>query len=204
MATQPSAYISAYVIVKEGSFFKNGVQVHHAQTDELFLNNAYTALALNYPKFYKMDALGKLGILTTDVLLKDIPYQDYQPFETGIVLSNHNASIEADVNYFNSVSEIPSPALFVYTLPNIVVGEISIRYRFKGENAFFVQENFEAEWLQFYVSDLLENQNLSACLAGWINVADGKYDAFIFYVEKIKRDGSLIFEAGNLEQLYRN
>ena len=140
---QDDLYITGSVIVRNGSFYKNGNLFWETKTDEEFLNNAYTNLGLNYPKFYKMDALGKLGILSSDLLLRDIPYQHYQPFETGIVLSNRHASIEADAKYFHSVSEIPSPALFVYTLPNIVIGEISIRYKFKGENAFFVKESFD-------------------------------------------------------------
>jgi len=200
---QDDLYITGSVIVRNGSFYKNGNLFWETKTDEEFLNNAYTNLGLNYPKFYKMDALGKLGILSSDLLLRDIPYQHYQPFETGIVLSNRHASIEADAKYFHSVSEIPSPALFVYTLPNIVIGEISIRYKFKGENAFFVKESFDPDWLTFYISDLLNNQSLHACMGGWLEVANGEYEAFIFYIEKIKRTGSLNFAPQNLEQLFR-
>ena len=33
-------------------------------------------------------------------------------------------------------SYYPSPALFVYTLPNIVTGEIAIRNKYYGETSF--------------------------------------------------------------------
>jgi hypothetical protein len=78
-------------------------------------------------------------------LLKDEPAIN-DPYATGIVLSNSNASLDADIKYYDSVANIPSPALFVYTLPNIVIGEISIKHSFKGENAFFIFDSFDARF----------------------------------------------------------
>jgi len=166
-----------------------------------FFNFLYEKLDINYPKFFKMDALCKSGMAAAHVLLKNFKKDHYRPEEIGIVLSNKNGSIEADINYFESSKTFPSPSLFVYTLPNIVIGEISIRYGFKGENAFFVSEKFNADWMYFYVSNLLQEHHIKACICGWADVANENYDACLFLVEK-KSENGVNFTVENLNTLY--
>ena len=121
-------------IVKDGTVVFESAETSLAG----FLAEAYQQLGEKYPKFYKMDHLSKLGWLGTEYLLSGaFNKAHYQPEEIGLVLSNANSSLDADIRYLESVKEMASPALFVYTLPNIVIGEISIRHNFKGENAFF-------------------------------------------------------------------
>lgn len=184
---------------------KNGEIVFESNLSSLeFLREAYEAgLKIDYPKFYKMDALGKSGIIAVDVLLRDVDIKkQYADEEVGIVLSNANASIEADINYFEAAKSYPSPALFVYTLPNIVIGEISIRYKFKGENAFFVSDKFDADWLYFYVNDLFINQKIKACICGWVESAGGAQDTCLFLIEKQQKENALNFTAENLKEIY--
>ncbi len=150
-----------------------------------------------------MDKLSKLGILAADVLLRDANIiGKHAPEKVGIVLSNANASLDADVKYMESVKAIPSPALFVYTLPNIVIGEISIRYGFKGENAFFVQPVFDAEWLYFYTQDLLQHRQLDVVIAGWVDVVGDDYQAAFFLVQKNAAVNSEPFSVQTIKKLY--
>ena len=89
-----------------------------------------------------MDNLSKLGWLASEVLLKNsFDKENYQPEEIGIVLANANSSLDKDIKYWESVQDMASPSLFVYTLPNIVIGEICIRNHFKGENALYIPRN---------------------------------------------------------------
>ena len=68
-----------------------------------FLLSVYQHLQLNYPKFYKMDNLSKLGWLASEVLLKDsFKKENYQPEEIGLVLANRNSSLDNDIKYFES------------------------------------------------------------------------------------------------------
>ncbi|MCK7560110.1 hypothetical protein MKQ70_36410 [Chitinophaga sedimenti] len=101
-----------------------------------FLRSLYDRFAGQYQKFHKMDLLSKLGWLSTEVLLQDISLSQYAPEDIALVFANRSASLDTDERYYETVSDIASPALFVYTLPNIVIGEISIRHKLKGENAF--------------------------------------------------------------------
>ncbi len=122
-----------------------------------------------------MDNLSKLGWLASEILLKDsFKPEDYKPEEFGVVLANSNASLDTDLKYFETTKEFASPSLFVYTLPNIVIGEICIRNKFKGENAFFIQEKFDTGFIEQYVNNLVNSNILQACICGWVDVVRSK------------------------------
>ena len=149
-----------------------------------------------------MDNLSKLGWLASEILLKDsFAHADYKPEEVGIVLANANASLDADLKYFETTKDFASPSLFVYTLPNIVMGEICIKNRFKGENAFFVQEKFDANFVEQYVNNLLNNNILHACIFGWIDVMQENCEAVLFLAEKKSTAESIPFTTENIENI---
>ncbi len=168
-----------------------------------FLNGSYTLLNPEYPKFYKMNPLSQLGILATEVLLKDRALaKEYLPEQIGVVLSNATSSHNTDREYFETLKEIPSPSLFVYTLPNIVAGEICIRNCFKGENVFLVFDKFDAPFLSLYVDMMIGKDSAQAFLAGWVEVLGDQYDVFIYLVEKTKKAFGVEHTAENLIKLY--
>jgi hypothetical protein len=163
----------------------------------------YDALAVNYPKFYKMDNLSKLGLLASEVVLKGRNLkQEYKPDEVGVILSNASSSLDTDMKYYESTKQIASPALFVYTLPNIVMGEICIRQGIKGENGFFVFDAFDASFLSAYVDAIME-QGTKACIAGWVEVLGEQHNVFLYLVENTRQGLALPHTAKQLEQLYR-
>ncbi|MFZ1800649.1 MAG: hypothetical protein WAU24_12360, partial [Chitinophagaceae bacterium] len=157
-------HISSSCVICKNNVYKNG-QIIFSNNAEDFLFAVYKHFELNYARFYKMDSLSKLGWLCAEVLLqRDFKKENYKPSEIGLVFSNANSSLATDTRYMASLQETPSPALFVYTLPNIVTGEICIRHGFKGENAFFIFEKFNPEFLVDYVSVLLDKGLVQACI----------------------------------------
>jgi hypothetical protein len=183
-----------------------------------FLHAAYQFLDIKYPKFYKMDNLSKLGWLGTEVLLKEsFDREKYLAEDIGVVLMNASSSLDADIKYFESTKEIASPALFVYTLPNIVIGEISIKHNFKGESAFFIFEQFDPGFLEQYVTNLFDNNIVQVCICGWVEVLADAYEAVLFLVgkERMSSDhdhratstdltpGHLNFNKENLNKIYQ-
>ncbi len=196
--------ITSAVIVREGAVIKDASVIFRStETGSAFLNAAYEELDVAYPRFYKMDLLSKTGTIAVDALLKErIDLEQFRSEDTGMVLSNRNASIEADVQYLEASKAYPSPALFVYTLPNIVIGEISIRYKFKGENAFFISDTFDAGWMHWYVTDLMQRNLLKVCICGWIDVVDEQTDACIFLVEQMPSATGQPFTTENLWDIY--
>ena len=150
-----------------------------------FLVNAFKSMDVSYGKFYKMDNLSKLAFLTSEALLSKIPERAEN---TAIVIANANASMDTDLNYFDTIKDealyFPSPSLFVYTLPNILMGEISIRNKFKGENAFFIFDEFECQFVCDYVNLLFETNKMDACITGWVEIKGDQYESFLYYIEK--------------------
>ncbi|MHA4810359.1 hypothetical protein ACX0G9_19755 [Flavitalea flava] len=165
-----------------------------------FLLSLYLFFDLNYPRFYKMDNLSKLGWLTTEILLKEgFNPGNYRAEGIGLVLSNAHASLDTDIKYFDTVKDISSPSLFVYTLPNIMIGEICIRNKFKGEHAFFISDHFDAGFMQEYVNNLMDDELLQACIFGWVDLLGEEYKAALFLVEKKKEGEDDLLTAGQLD-----
>ncbi|MEO6849267.1 MAG: hypothetical protein ABI203_00635 [Mucilaginibacter sp.] len=200
-------YISASCTISKGIVSKDGEPLFEKKAADLsaFLLSIYQHFQLSYPKFYKMDNLSKLGWLCAELLLKSNFNKDnYQPEEIGVVLANANSSLDNDLRYFDTVKDVPSPSLFVYTLANIVIGEICIRNHFKGEHAFFIQENFDAGFIEKQVGYLLDNGILKACVCGWVDVLEQEYKAALFLVEKKNTGNSVLFSAENMNGMFNN
>lgn len=199
-------YISASCSIVSGVVKKNEKVLFREKGGDVkdFLLSVYKRFEISYPKFYKMDSLSKLGFLASEILLKDsMAKGKYAPEKTGIVLANRNASLDADLSYWDSVKNIPSPALFVYTLPNIVIGEICIRNNFKGENAFFVQQEFDIPFTEFYVNDIMNRGNLAACICGWVDIVEEEYAAIVYLVENEYKGNPVLFTKENINHIYK-
>ena len=168
-----------------------------------WLLNAYRYFGFDYPKFYRMDNLSRLGWLAAELLLKDGFQKEYQPEDIGIVLANGSSSLDTDIKYFESTKTIASPALFVYTLPNIVMGEISIRHQLKGENALFVSNQFEPEFIQDYVQDLFHVGAVEMCICGWLEYFQDNIEASLYLVERTKNGMALPFTGENINKIYQ-
>lgn len=144
-----------------------------------FAKEAYKNLELNYPKFHKMDSLSKLAFLAAEMILKDGDHS-----RTALVLANKSSSLDTDFKYQESINSkenyFPSPAVFVYTLPNICVGEISIKHKMQTENAFFVLVEFDENFLNNYSEQLLRSGKADKVLCGWVELFQENYKAFVY------------------------
>ncbi|AMR31278.1 hypothetical protein A0256_07485 [Mucilaginibacter sp. PAMC 26640] len=198
-------YITANCSIAGSTVFKNEQQIFSNPDASLqeFLVYIYQQLKVTYPKFYKMDNLSKLGWLASEVLLQNENIQEnYQAGKIGLVIANCNSSLDNDLKYHDTISEIPSPSVFVYTLPNIVIGEICIRNKFKGEQAFFLQETFDAAFMHSQVAYLLNHGILDACICGWVDVLGEEYKATLFLIEKKEIQSADLFTPANMNRIF--
>ncbi|WP_332454455.1 3-oxoacyl-ACP synthase [Chryseobacterium aquaticum] len=144
-----------------------------------FAKEAYKNVELNYPKFHKMDNLSKLAFLASEMLMKNNDHS-----KTALVFANKSSSLDTDFKYQESINSqehyFPSPAVFVYTLPNICVGEISIRHKLQTENAFFVLDEFDEEFLNSYAAQILQSGKAEKVLCGWVELYQESYKAFVY------------------------
>jgi hypothetical protein len=185
--------ITASCTIREHRIYLNGelVYEHPVPTDSLndFLIAGYRHFEVQYPKFFKMDALCKLAFLTAELLLPATGIRErISTGDIGIVLANKSSSLLTDLSHQQSIqnpaNHFPSPAVFVYTLPNIMIGEVSIRHQLTGENTLFVADAFEPDTLGSYVDLLLDEEISQACLCGWIEADAAAYESFFYLVEK--------------------
>lgn len=150
-----------------------------SETFQEFAKEAYKSLDLSYPKFHKMDNLSKLAFLSAETILKD---EDHS--RTAIVFANRSSSLDTDFKYQESINDqdnfYPSPAVFVYTLPNICVGEISIKHKMQTENAFFVLDDFDEKFLNDYSEQILQSGKANKVLCGWVELYQENYKAFVY------------------------
>jgi hypothetical protein len=169
-----------------------------------FLVSVYEHLALNYPRFYKMDNLCKLGWLAAEILLsQSFDRTQYQPEDIGLLMANRSSSLDTDIRYFETVKTMASPALFVYTLPNIVLGEICIRHHFKGENDFFIFDQFDAGFMQQYTTHLFTSGAVQAAICGWVEIMGKDFTACLWLVEKRSNSKAVLFTEENIHQIYQ-
>jgi 3-oxoacyl-(acyl-carrier-protein) synthase len=199
-------FITRYAHIRNRSLIRDGEMICRDLRGSFddFLDTGFAVLSLNYPKFHKMDASSKLGFLCSEMLLNETNLMSsYKPFEVAVVLSNAHGSLDTDIRYFQSTKTVASPALFVYTLPNIVAGEICIRNGIKGENAFFVTPAFDFEQIHQYVDLVLATGRTQACIAGWIDVMGSHHDVFLYLAEKKQRGNALEHSAVQLKKLYQ-
>jgi hypothetical protein len=182
-------------------------QTHVLKNDFLEL---YKHLNIDYSKYFKMDALSKYGILAAEFALK-FPFKNSQYSETqvGIVLSNATGSLDTDAEFQKTINNkdnfFPSPAIFVYTLSNIVMGELCIKYKIKGENMFFLSESIPTQLLESYVLDLFERKKIETAVVGWVECTNGQPDVLLLLVEKntITSHVGVAFTSTQIELLYQ-
>jgi len=148
-----------------------------------YLKEVYKFAELKYPKYFKMDPLSKLGFLCAEVLLKDEKLPE-QPERIGIVLENKVSTYLVDSKHQETINDksqyFPSPANFVYTLPNVMTGEICIRNGFKGENMVFVNDAFSPQFVSQYISTLYYADKADFIIGGFVDADEEEYEGFMF------------------------
>ncbi|MBL7858699.1 MAG: hypothetical protein JNM57_13510 [Cyclobacteriaceae bacterium] len=198
--------ISGYCVIRNFSIWVNHERCIQSSTTSLeeFLVAAYTQINMNYPRYYKMDSLSKVGILAAELLWRDAKIiRPDSPESIAVILSNAHASLDTDVRYWESAKKQASPALFVYTLPNIVTGEICIRHNLKGENAFFIAERFDPVLLSDYAGMVLDQPGTKLCMGGWLDVMNDHHDVFLYLMEKSEDGNSAEEIRATLNTIYQ-
>lgn len=165
----------------------NGVTVY--QATPLVVDDVYRSLEIKYLKFFKMDVLCKWATIAAELLLKTATgyrYQPLDPTKIAMVVMTNNGCIDVDTKYLESTYSLPSPALFVYTLPNIMLGELSIKHGFKGEQLVLVDKEYNKEVMDFWVQDMLQHRGMDACLKGWIDAYEQHVEVAFDWIVKEK------------------
>jgi 3-oxoacyl-[acyl-carrier-protein] synthase-1 len=153
-----------------------------AREEKNFLTSLYRSLGIDYPKFFKMDNLSKLGFLASELIFKDDEPRFVPREDMAVICFNRSSSLEADTLFQTSIEEdnyFPSPSVFVYTLPNIVTGEIAIRNKLYGETSFYICEKFDAEQIIRITQNAFQDKGVNFALVAWVEYFEDNYEAFM-------------------------
>ena len=152
----------------------------------LFSKNLFKLLEIDYPKFYKMDNQSKLAFLAAEIILKDENTLNENQ-EIALVFANRNSSLDSDLKHQKSIQStdeiFPSPAVFVYTLANICLGEVSIRHHLKTENAFFISSNFDEDLLKKYANYLIIKNKAKKVVLAWVDYLQEDYETKMYLID---------------------
>ncbi|MDD4848635.1 MAG: hypothetical protein PHR53_07735, partial [Bacteroidales bacterium] len=92
-------------------------------------------------------------------------------------------------------------SVFVYTLANIVTGEIAIRHKIMGETSFFIMENFDASSIISMTENTFSDPNIHQVLCGWVEYFEENCDVLMMLVEKTTTE-KIKFNQLEINKLY--
>jgi hypothetical protein len=193
-------YIQQYLQWKNREIWLNSQSfLQSAEEDALLIStDIYRQSGIVYPKFFKMDVLSKVAFLGASFALpKDI---DADKNAIATVFSTESGCLDVDKKFNESRATLASPALFVYTLPNIMLGEVCIATGFKGEQMCFITPEPDADLMAFYVEDLIKNRGSQAVLCGHAEATQqGISAAFVWVTKSLS---TLPFHHQNLKTIF--
>ncbi len=200
------SYINTIVHITNNCFYvnKNKTTLDVAK-EEPVEKALYRFLNLKYPKFHKMDKLSKIAFLGAEMVIANTPQIfNYNDHDIALLFANKESSLHTDLKFQNTLkNQNPSPSLFVYTLPNILLGEIAIKNKWYGENLFLILPKFDEKELTQQIRMMLQQDSV-ACLGGWVNVCEDELDAFFYFVEKNKRGLGIPLNEKELLKTYKS
>ena len=141
------------------------------------LTALYRQYVGDYPKYYKMDPLSRLGFIASELLLQAEGAERFVACDDrAVIFFNHSSSVCADRQYIETIVDpdncFPSPSVFVYTLPNIVTGEIAIRNGYHGETSFYILPRQDDRLMQQILQASCLDSTTQSILCGWLDYED--------------------------------
>lgn len=168
------------------AFRANGITlVQRAESESAInvhehLNSFFKAAGFSYSKFFKMDPLCKAGCLCL------MPFVNYmhthaRAADGGFLLFTNSGCLMADEDHLRLMQQkAPSPAVFVYTLPNIILGEWSILSGWKGFGQCYVLADFNAAYISQRIKAFEEDFPQTPVVAAWLSVTRHHLDGILF------------------------
>ena len=142
------------------------------------LTALYRQYVGDYPKYYKMDPLSRLGFVASELLLQAEEGRERFVMcdDRAVIFFNHSSSVCADRQFMETIADpencFPSPSVFVYTLPNIVTGEIAIRNHYHGETSFYILPRRDDSLIQQVLHASCLDPATQSILCGWLDYED--------------------------------
>lgn len=152
----------------------DGVGLPFVSENQALFSEIYKERIGDYPKFFKMDKLCRMGFVVSELLLQALGEERFVSREDrAVIIFTHCGSLDADRHFQQTIQNaddyFPAPAVFVYTLPNIVTGEIAIRNRYLGETSCYVLPFADAERMGEIIKMAFSDLKTESVLWGWLD-----------------------------------
>lgn len=143
----------------------------------------------DYPKYFKMDPLCRLGFIATELLLKaEGEAAEGTRSDRAVVVCTRYGCYANDCRYQRTITDenyFPSPAVFVYTLANIVTGEIAIRNHYQGETSCFVLHDHEPERVRQLAATAFCDDETKSVVSAWLDCRnEEEFEAVVELMER--------------------
>lgn len=138
-------------------------------------------------RFFKMDLYSRLAYAGTSLLAKDA-LEGYDPEDVALFVFTQQGSLLADRKHLSTFSNpnefFPSPAVFINTLPNVVLGEIAVKNNIKGETTLVLLPDRDEAAIQRIMEASLVATRPAVVLCGWVDC--GAEDNFVADLKMLK------------------
>ena len=168
--------IKAHTRYHDGHFIVNDQQLADGtgSADEC-LSNAWNAVGVDHPRFHRADRLSRLVLLCTEPFF--VPLMDERMKDgTAMVIMGRHGSLDTDERYYDQLRDegLASPGLFVYTLANIAMGELSIRHGLHGPGLCLLNEEPDVDQLRSACAHMLATPGVQRVVCGWADIFAGR------------------------------
>jgi len=145
------------------------------------ITELYKSFLSDGSRFYKMDLYSRLAYVATGLLCKDA-IGDCSPEDISLFVFTQNGSILADRKHLSTFCTpeeyYPSPAIMINTLPNVVLGEIAVKNRIKGETTLIILPYRDDSIIDMVVKASVSDSRPSLVIYGWVDCdAEDSFDA---------------------------
>lgn len=186
----------SFQLIQSLSWNQNTIHLHSERPTSIILSldfsndiepqltSYYQDWKVAYPKFHKMDLLSKIAMLAMHQF--NINFEKFNPYSIAMIFNNLSGSESADLHFEESRKNFASPGLFVYTLPNIFMGEIAIKYNIKGPHICYQynQKEQEEDFLVSRVQQELKKPSIKGVLWGSILAQAHRIELVFSFTEK--------------------
>ena len=123
-------------------------------------------------RFFKMDLYSRLAYVASGLLALNT-LEDCEPEKRALCFFTLNGSLLADRKHLSTFADpdayYPSPAVFINTLPNVVLGEIAVSYSIKGETTLVMLPERDEGIIESVVGATLDSTAPQALICGWVD-----------------------------------
>lgn len=168
----------------------DGHKLSTTASGRALITELYKTHLPDYPRFYKMDLMCRIGVVATELLLQAEGSSDEEhPMDRAVVILGRTGSLHADMAYLPTIAEgnyYPSPERFIYTLPNIVAGEIAIRHHYHAETIYCSLPRRNALVESQICQSVFTDEAVGSAIFGWLDCqGDDQFSAELSITNRI-------------------